>query len=113
MFPLEEIRKYKNEKFNCQVNNYQINNENEVNIYDWIDYYTKINIMDGDMPMYCNFCKQNIAFSLGIHLVTGSKILILILNRRKDIEFNIKINFTEELNLYNYIEYKNTGYQYR
>ena len=122
-FPLEEIRKYKNEKYNCQINNYQfnnyqvnnypVNNENEVNIYDCFDYDCKINLMDGDKSMYCNYCKQNMTFSLATHLVTGSEILILILNRGKGIEFNVKINFTEELNLYNYIEYKNTGYQYR
>ena len=122
-FPLEEIRKYKNEKYNnqvnnyqfnnYQVNNYQVNNENEVNIYDCFDYDCKINLMDGDKSMYCNYCKQNMTFSLATHLVTGSEILILILNRGKGIEFNVKINFVEELNLYNYIEYKNTGYQYR
>ena len=117
-FPLEEIRKYKNEKYNYivnnyQINNYQVNNENEVSIYDCFDYDCKINLMDGDKSMYCNYCKQNMTFSLATHLVTGSEILILILNRGKGIEFNVKINFVEELNLYNYIEYKNTGYQYR
>ena len=117
-FPLEEIRKYKNEKYNYQVNNYQINNyqvnnENEVNIYDCFDYDCKINIMDGAQSMFCNYCNQNMTFSLATHLVTGSEILVIILNRGKGIEFDVKINFTEELNLYNYIEYKNTGYQYR
>ena len=45
-------------------------------------------------------------------LVTGPEILILLLNRGKGIEFDVKINFYEKLDLSNYIEYKNTGYKY-
>ena len=47
------------------------------------------------------------------YLVTGPEILIIILNRGKGIEFNIKINFEEYLDLSNYIEYKNTGCNYK
>ena len=45
--------------------------------------------------------------------MTGPEVLILLLNRGNGIEFNVKIEFYEELNLYNYIEYKNTGFNYR
>ena len=45
-------------------------------------------------------------------LVTGPEILIIILNRGKGIEFNVKLNFSENLNLSNYIELQNTGTQY-
>ena len=119
-FPLEEVRKFKNElQFqynNNQYNNYYYNNNNinnEVNIYDCFEYDRKINIMSGENSMYCNYCKNNTTAYMSTHLVTGSEILILLLNRGKGIEFDVKINFVEELNLYNYIEYKNTGYKYK
>ena len=47
------------------------------------------------------------------NLVTGPEILIILLNRGHGIEFNIKINFLEQLNLFNYIQLKDTGYNYQ
>ena len=63
--------------------------------------------------MYCNNCKETYPCSMGSELITGPEVLILILNRGKGIEFDVKINFTETLNLYNYIQYNNTGYNYK
>ena len=72
----------------------------------------KVNFMAGDNAMYCNYCKQTCPSSMCTNLVTGPEVLIIILNRGKGIEFNVKINFYLELNLYNYIELKDTGTQY-
>jgi len=104
-FPLEEVRKFKNQ-FN------QYNNSNEVNIYDCFDYDSKKNFMSGDNAMYCNRCKMNCDCYMSTTLVTGPEILILILNRGKGIQFDVKINFVEYLNLSKYIEYQNTGVNY-
>ena len=89
-------------KFN-QFNNYN----NVVNIYDCFDYDRKINLMSGENSMYCNSCKKTCDFCMSTKLITGPKILIIILNRGKGIEFNVKINFLEILNLSNYIEFNN------
>ena len=35
------------------------------------------------------------------------------MNRRQGIQYNVKINFVEELNLYNFVEYKDTGVNYQ
>ena len=123
IFPLEEVRKYKIKKINnnnyIQFNQFYafniINNMNinEVNIYECFDYDKKCNIMSGENSLYCNNCKINCNGSMMTYLVTGPEILILILNRGKGIEFDVKINFQENLNLYNYIEYKDTGYNYK
>jgi len=120
-FPLEEIRKFKNNmQNNFMYNNYygynnyiNYNNNNEVNIYDCFEHERKINYMSGENSMYCNYCKAVSNSMMYTYLVTSPEILVLILNRGKGIEFNVKINFSEELNLYNYIEYKNTGYKYK
>ena len=138
-FPLEEVRKYKIEIINNQQNQYNYlmmnpfnnynmlqqnqfmmnqqiqmnNNINEVYILECFDYDEKTNYMSGDNQMYCNNCKQNCDSYMKTNLYTGPEVLILILNRGKGIEFNVKIYFTEELDLSKYIENKETGYMYK
>ena len=149
-FPLEEVRKYKIEKFNQQQNNYNMynsqnqfnyyminpqvqinnynmfpqnqymmdqqiqmnNNINEVSILDCFDYNEKSNYMFVENQMYCNYCRFNNDSILKTKLYTGPEVLILILNRGKGIEFDVKIYFTEELNLSKYIENNESGYMY-
>ena len=112
-FPLEEVRKNKiQSEFNYNYN-YNYNMINSVNIYDCFNYDRKKNLMTGENSMYCNNCKQISSCYMYTNLIIGPEILILLLNRGKGIEFNVKIDFSEYLNLQNYIENKNTGYQYR
>ena len=117
VFPLEEVRIFKYNNF-CNFNqfnnnfNYNFNN-NIVDIQDCFDYDKKINIMSGDNSMYCNYCKCNCNSSMCTLLTTGPEILILLLNRGKGKEFDVKINFYEEINLNNYIQYFNTGANYK
>ena len=103
VFPLEEVRKFKNNNF--------LNNQ--VNIYDCFDYDRKVNLMFGENSMYCNYCKLNTNCKMCTCLTTGPEILILLLNRGHGIEFNVKINFMEDLDLSNYIEYKNFVCKYK
>ena len=104
-FPLEEVLKYKNQLI-------QYNNK-DVNIYDCFEYDRKINVMSGENSMYCDYCKRICKSSICTVLTTGPEILILLLNRGKGIEFDININFDEELNLFNYIQFNNTGCLYK
>ena len=109
VFPLEEVRKFK-------YNNYQYNFNNNINVVDILDcfeYDRKINLMSGENSMYCNNCKRNSNCCMRTNLITCPEILIILLNRGHGIEFNIKINFPENLNLFNYIELNNTGYNYQ
>ena len=100
-FPLEEVCKFKNNIF--------LNNP--VTIYDCFDYDRKVNLMFDENSMYCSYCKQNTNCKMYTILTTGPEILILLLNRGKGIEFNVKI--MEDLDLSNYIELKNTGVKYK
>ena len=126
VFPLEEVRKYKQNNLNNygQYNRFQFNqmnynnfnnnyNSNEVSIFDCFNYDKKINFMSGANAMYCNFCKNTCNSSMCTLLTTGPYILILLLNRGKGLEFNVKINFTEILDLSNYIQFNNQGAQYQ
>ena len=111
VFPLEEVRKFKYNNYQYNFNNNYI--ANEVTIYDCFEYDRKINLMSGANTMYCNYCKRNSNCYICTNLITCPEILIILLNRGHGIEFNIKINFPEILNLYNYIELKNTGVNYQ
>ena len=89
-----------------------LNALNEVSIYDCFDYDKKVNLMAGLNKMYCNFCNANNDSFFYTNLITGPDTLILLLNRGKGIQFKVKINFVEYLNLEKYIEKKNTGVKY-
>ena len=112
VFPLEEVRKFKFSNMN-QFNNFNnMFSNNEVNIYDCFNYDKKITYMTGNNAMYCNFCRNTSNSSMCTVLTTGPEILIIILNRGQGIQFKVKINFVEYLNLSNYIQFPNTGFNY-
>ena len=113
-FPLEEVYKFKNQCYN-DINNQNkfINNNNMINIYHCFDYYRKTKYLIGEDSIYCNNCKIIGDYSICSFLVTGPQILILLFNSEIAKEFNINIYFEEYLNLSNYIEYKNTGCNYK
>jgi len=115
---LNQQKHYNNMMVNSQqdlCNNNNINNVNnkEVNIYDCFEYYRKINYVTGNDVMYCKFCKTTAYFSERTDLTTGPEVLFIILNKPKQPNFNIKLNFGEYLDLSNYIELKNLGCNYK
>ena len=119
IFPLEEVRKFKYQSINCNnnlmFNNNMINlnnNSNVVDIYDCFEYDRRVCLMSGDNAMFCNFCQISTACNMRTSLVFGPNVLIIILNRGKGKEYDIKLNFGEELNLFNYIEKQETGCNY-
>ena len=105
IFPLEEVRKFKLQ--------YNPNNNEMLNIYDCFQFNQKIDLMFGGNAMYCNYCKQTFNATMSQILTVSPEILILILNRGKGIEFKIKLNFFEDLNLENFVEHKETGCKYK
>ena len=133
IFPLEEVRKFNIEYkknqfiqtynymnninpmlFQQMLNNFLFNiqNQNYVNIYNCFEYNRKIEYFIGDNAMYCNNCKVQAPASYMTQLYTGPDILILILNRGVGIQFKVKLEFTQTLNLTSYIEEKKTGCLY-
>jgi len=94
IFPLEEVRKYKN----------KINNT--VDIIDCFEYYKKQDFMKNSNQIYCNGCKNMSNSNNQTQLIIGPNILVINLNRGKGLEFNVKINFDEYLDIINFIYYK-------
>jgi len=116
-FPLEEVRQYRSQKMNnnmmLSMNLMNQYNSNEVDIMNCFENEEKIITLNGEKSMYCNGCKQNSALNMRKVLLTGPEELILILKRGKGKEFDIKLNFPENLNLYRFIEKKENGYKYK
>ena len=108
VFPLEEVRKF---KMKNQLNN-NINN-NIVHIFDCFNYDRNTNVMGGANAIYCNYCKRTCNSLMTTLLTVGPEILIILLNRGKGIEFNVKINFVEYLDLSNYLQFPDTGCKYK
>ena len=94
IFPLEEVRKYKN-KLN-----------NTVDIIECFQYYQKKDIMKDSNQIYCNNCKAMSNSNNKTELIIGPNVLVINLNRGKGLEFNVKINFEEYLDIKNFIYYK-------
>ena len=112
----KSVRVNNSNNLNITVNNNSnssINNINGVTIYDCFDFDRKVNLMSGGNQMYCNNCKCNTDCTICTNLVTGPEILIIILNRGQGIEFDVKINFEEELDLSNYIQFNNKSRMYQ
>ena len=59
--------------------------------------------------MYCNTCKNSLPATFQVKLYYGPKILILALNQGRGIQFKVKLQFSLELDLTNYIENKTSG----
>ena len=134
IFPLEEIRKFKIE---TMINQFTLNNQsimninpmlyqqnlmiyknncqniNSVNFDDCFLFNQKMDFFKGENSMYCNNCNQQLPACYQTFLFTVPNILIIILNRGKGIQFKVKMEFNENLNLFNYVQKKETGYMYK
>ena len=97
------------------LQNFQFNilNMNSVNIYDCFEYNQKMEYFTGENSMYCNNCKIQCPASYFTSLYTTPEVLIIVLNRGKGIEFNVKLEFEEDLNLQNFVHFKQTGFMYK
>ena len=63
--------------------------------------------------MYCSNCKIKCESIMNTLLETGPEILIILLNRGKGMEFDVKIKFEEILYLEKYIESKKYSKKYK
>ena len=113
IFPLEEVKNMKNNQNLMNMNNFYQGPTNEVNIDDCFIYNQKTDYFTGENKNYCNICKQLSDSYYTSRIYSAPNILILILNRGKGNVFKVKMNFTETINITNYViqnENKNLVY---
>ena len=99
IFPLEEVRRFKNKT-----------HEILVTIYDCFDFNQRYEIYES---YYCSGCSNNnsTVISFSKYLYTP-KVLIINLNRGKGIQFNVKFNFEEFIEIKNYVCGKDSPHSY-
>ena len=88
-------------------------NNNIVTIMDCFEYNQKIELFTGTNQIYCNKCNQMANANYNTILTTAPKVLILLLNRGVGIQFKIKLEFTTELDITNYVIQNNGSIKYK
>ena len=101
-----------------QVNQYYFNNGKrplltkdgknpDVDLYECFEYNRKIDLMSGENQMYCNICNKLCNAYYSTILYSGPNYLIINLNRGKGAVYECKVNFPSQLNIFNYVNFKN------
>ena len=107
-FPLQQV----NEFFYNQGKKplFTSNGQNpEINLYECFEYYVKVDLMNGENQMYCNLCNKLFDSYYSTVIYSTPIYLIINLNRGKGATYKCKVNFPEQLNLFNNVTFKD-GY---
>jgi ubiquitin C-terminal hydrolase len=84
------------------------NNKNpDIDLLDCFEYNKKIDLMNGENQMYCNICNRLCDALYSTELYSAPNYLIINLNRGKGAVYECNVNFPEELNIVNYLSFKN------
>ena len=105
-FPLQEVNRFYFDKGERQLFNNDGTNP-DVNLYECFEYYKKVDIMKEGNQMYCNLCNKLCDAYFSNEIYSAPNYLIINLNRGKGAIYECKVNFPEQLNLFNYVTYKN------
>ena len=106
IFPLGDIKNLKNKSIvNTSINSHNCNNS--ISLYDCFLFNQKIELFYGDNQYYCNICKQKCENLFTTKIFASPKFLILLLNRGKCDIYNVKIDFTETLDITDFVSLKN------
>ena len=104
-FPLQQVNQF------CYNNNKRSLFKNDgtnpdVDLYECFEYYRKTDIMTGDNQMYCNFCNKLCDSYYNTSIYSAPMYLIINLNRGRGAVYECKVIFPEQLNLFNYVTFK-------
>ena len=92
----------KNNVIQNSNNNIQINN-NCVSIYECFYYNQKSDILSGENRKYCNICKQLCNSIYTSKIFSSPNFLIIILNRGKGNIYDVKLDFTETIDITQFV----------
>ncbi len=106
IFPLEEVKKMKN---NTMVfSGIQVIPNDRVSLYECFYYNQKYEYFTGQNQNYCNVCKQNCDSMYTSKIYVSPNVLVLILNRGKGNIYNVKLDFTETIDITQYVLQKDS-----
>ena len=82
----------------------------EVTLNDCLDYFQKPETLRGDKGVFCPSCKQQTESTSLMNIYSTKNILIFVLDRNVGNNFNnFPIQFKENINLRDYVQYKKEG----
>ena len=99
IFPLQKIKEFK------------MKNVDLVDIYECFEYYVRPDYMGGK-TFYCNRCCQMVDNINTTKLLYAPKIIVINLNRGQGLQFKIKINFPEYLDISNFVQFNQNSPTY-
>ena len=107
IFPLEEVKKMKNkfmEQFGIKDNmGYDSITNKRVSLVECFIYNQKTDIFTGQNQNYCNNCKQTYDSLYTSKIYVSPNVLILILNRGKGNIYDVKLYFTEIIDITQFV----------
>ena len=98
IFPLEEVRKFKN------------NAEKNINIMECFEYCQKRVYMENNNQIYCQNCQSMENYLQISYIFTSPKVLIINLQRGIGFQTDIKFEFKEYLDIKKFNYYKNNDF---
>ena len=96
IFPLQKVKEFK------------MKMDNIVDLYECFDYNQRPDLISGK-SFYCNNCRTMVDNVNTTKLLYSPKILVINFNRGKGLEFDVKINFPEYIDIINYVYYKDNS----
>ena len=96
IFPLDEVRKYRD-------NFYQAKDAGMVTLFDCFCYNQKSDHFTGDNKNYCNICRQLYDSIYTSKIFVPSNVLIMILNRGKGNMYKVKIDFSVQIDISDFV----------
>ena len=105
-FPLQEVNNYmyQNGRRMSLLNNDGSNPD--IDLLECFEYYQKIDLINGQNQIYCKICNHNMDTFYGSNIYSLPNYLIINLNRGKGAVYECKVNFPENLNLLNFVTFK-------
>ena len=103
IFPLEEIKKFKNNLNLMNFQQFYQGPTNTVSMDDCFLFNEKTDLFTGDNKNYCNICKQLCDSEYTSKIYISPNILIIILNRGKGNIYKVNLNFGLKLDITNYV----------
>ena len=103
VFPVEDVVKFKENKL-------MLNNINSITIEDCFEFNQRNQTLSGENAIPCNKCNFIYASNNTTFIFTAPEILILIFEKNQ--MFNIKLEVNLEINLYNNIIKRETGFKF-
>ena len=104
-FPLEQVNIFFNSKFGKPLKS-QNGKNSDIDIYECFEYNRKIDLMNGQNQMYCDRCNKLCDSNYTTLIYSGPNYLIINLNRGKGAVYECNVIFPEQLNIINFLSFK-------